>query len=82
MIIAQKGFDEFISLYFEKIITYHPFALCVCMYIGIRKTSLLIEFCTHYSLLWFNFQRLDVWEEGLELRMVDGLAKFLNYYAV
>ena len=55
------------------------------MYFRIRKTSLLTRFCTHYSLLWFSFQKSrlirEEWEDGFELRMVDGLAKFLSYSA-
>ena len=55
------------------------------MYFGIRKTSLLTGSCTHYSLLWFSFQKsgliCDEWEDGFELRMVAGLAEFLSYSA-
>ena len=42
-------------------------ALCISKYVfSIRKTSLLTEFCTHYSLLWFSFQKAglirDEWQ--------------------
>ena len=81
---TKRDFDEFVFKYFEKIMAYHPFALyIVCMYFGTRKTSLLLEFCTHYSLLWFSFQKSRLirneWEDEFELKMVDGLAKFLIY---
>ena len=69
----------------QKIMTYHPFALCISMYFGIRKTSLHMEFCSHHSLFWFSFQKSrlihDEWKDGFELKMVNGLAKLLNYSA-
>ena len=55
------------------------------MYFHIRNTGLLTEFYTHYSLLWFSFQKSGLiseeWEDEFELRMADGLAKFLSYSA-
>ena len=52
----KKGFNEFISLYFEKIMAYHLFALCICMYIGIRKTSLLIKLEKSVSICSVKFE--------------------------
>ena len=63
----------------------HLHYIKVCMHFCITKTSLPTEFCNHYSLFWFSFQNSglirDEWEDELELRTVDGLAKFLNYFA-
>lgn len=49
----------------------------VCMYFGIWKIGLFIEFHTHYNLLWVSFHKLglihDEWREEHELRTVDNL---------
>ena len=49
----ERDFAEFVLQYFQKIMTYHSSALCISMYVLSykKKTSLLTEFYTHYSLL-------------------------------
>ena len=31
--VTERDFDEFVLQYFQKIMTYHPIALCISMYV-------------------------------------------------